>query len=262
MQDLPSFDWILVGGGGHEHFTFGRAAAKGLPGAHQEAACDTLDRAIRLQPVVGAGTHQNGLLGRDTFEKRSSRSAASVVRDGGGHQVLMHGQRERGGSAVMSECFQERTYFAVRGTAAPELGRHERREDLAFLQEIVILGNEGVGLIAQSGVLGEARAELPHKRAQIDGVSHWQSLPSGTPENGRDQMPRQAALYAATSYMRGLRHEVRATRVRCPSVGPATASSPQQTTLASEFHSESALDWQAPDQLGRSAMTLTKVIEP
>jgi hypothetical protein len=45
---------------------------------------------------------------------------------------------------VTSERLQERTYLAVLGAAAPELRRYQRREDFAFLQEIVIIGNEGV----------------------------------------------------------------------------------------------------------------------
>jgi hypothetical protein len=111
----------------------------------------------------------------------------------------------------MSECLQERTYLAVRGATAPELRGHEHREDLAFLQEIVVLGNEGVGLVAQSGGLCEARAELPYERIQIDGVSHGQSPLWRTPESGRrtDQLPRQVRYTSPLRFerLRSLRRE-------------------------------------------------------
>ncbi|HLH90126.1 MAG TPA: hypothetical protein VKX28_16875 [Xanthobacteraceae bacterium] len=179
MQDLRAPRGILVGGRGDEDAAFGRATAERLSRPDTKAAVGTLRRPVRFHPVIGAGRNQHRLIGGDPLEELPARSAIPMIVDGGGDQMLMHRERERGRGAMMRQLSQKGAHGAVAHAAAAQVDGNQRRKNFVLFEHVVVLRNEDVVSVAFCRAFGEMRTDDLDERLQVEESRHGFHLIAG-----------------------------------------------------------------------------------
>src|SRR5262249_32573180 len=128
----------MVLAAGNQEVTGWRSTGEPLRAEIAKASFACLEDAGGAQPVRSSRAHQDQFAFDNATEKLFPGFAPAVVPDGGGDQMLMHGERQGGGRTVVGHLANEMAHFAVRQAAAAQVLGNHGRESAMFLKAHVI----------------------------------------------------------------------------------------------------------------------------